>query len=81
MDHSILNDNNRQENIFDSYKFIQHNPRIATTRKLSNIVNKQQQQQGLMPGIIQLNLHTSDNHLTLKSTSFVFFLFRLNFVF
>lgn len=58
MDHSIINDNNRQENLFDSLNFIQQYSRKATTRKLI---------QRSMPGIIQLNLHTSDNHLTLKS--------------
>jgi len=50
-----MNDINRQESSFD----LQY-PRIATTRKLIK------QQNRSMSGIIQLNLLTSDNHLTLK---------------
>ncbi len=58
MDHSIFNDHNRQQTSFPSHTNFPH---IASTRKLTDMNKKSKS------GIIQLNLHTSDNHLTLKS--------------
>lgn len=48
------------------------NPRVAVTRKLTNM-NEQSPLQ-LNRGIIQLSLITSDNHLTVKSKNLIFFI-------
>jgi len=70
MDHSLFKETSNFVRSLHSQEY----PRLATTRKLLNMNEHKRS----TSGIIQLNLLTSDNHLTIKSRSsnLIFLIFQ-----